>query len=39
MIEQLLPEAKARIKEQGLLDEDYIAICRQISSGGKIYEG
>jgi hypothetical protein len=37
-IDQLLPEAKERIKEKALLDEDYIAICKQLSSGGKIDE-
>jgi len=38
MVEQLLPEAKERIKEKALLDEDYTAICKQLSSGGKINE-
>jgi hypothetical protein len=37
-MEQLLPEAKERIKQKALLDEDYIAICRQLSSGGKTSE-
>ena len=37
-IEQLLPEAKERIKENALLDEGYIAICKLLSSGGKIDE-
>jgi hypothetical protein len=31
-----LPQAKERIKQQALLDEDYVAICRQVNSGGKI---
>lgn len=35
-VEQLLPEAKERIKEKALLDEDYVAICKQLSSGGNI---
>jgi hypothetical protein len=37
-VEQQLPQPKERIKEQALLDEDYVAICRQFSSGGKIDE-
>jgi hypothetical protein len=37
-IEQLLPEAKQRITEKALLDEDYMAICKRVSSGGKIDE-
>jgi hypothetical protein len=37
-IEQLLPDAQERIKEKALLDEDYMAICKQVSSGGKIDE-
>jgi len=32
-IEQLLSEAKERIKEKALLDEDYRSICKQLSSG------
>ena len=38
LVEQLLPAAKERIKEKALLDEDYTAICKQLSSGGKIDE-
>jgi len=38
IFEQLLPEAKQRIREKVLLDEDYIAICKQLSSGGTIDE-
>jgi hypothetical protein len=34
-IEQLLPEAKERIKEKALCKDDYIVICNQLSSGGK----
>jgi len=40
-IDQLLPEAKERIKQKGLLDDSYLAICRQLSSGevtDKCYE-
>jgi hypothetical protein len=37
-VERLLPEAKGRIKEKAMLDEDYVAICAQFSSGGKIDE-
>jgi hypothetical protein len=37
-IEQLLPEAKERIEEKALCDSDYIAICRQLSNGGKTDE-
>ena len=37
-IEQLLPEAKERIKENALLDKGYVAICKQLSSGGKVDE-
>jgi hypothetical protein len=37
-VEQLLPEAKERIKEKAMLDEDYVAICKQLWSGGKIDE-
>jgi len=36
VIQQLLPEAKERMKEQALLDEDYVAICKQLSCGGMI---
>jgi len=35
-IEQLLPEAKERIKEKAMLDEKYINLCKQISSGGNV---
>jgi len=35
-VEQLLPEAKETLKEKAMLDEDYLAISRQISSGGKV---
>jgi hypothetical protein len=38
VIKQLLPEAKERNKEKALLDEDYMAICKQGGSGGKIDE-
>jgi hypothetical protein len=31
-IEQLLPEAKERIKEKALLDEHYRTICKQLVS-------
>jgi len=37
-VEQLLPEAKERIKQKAMLDEDYITVCRQLSSGRKIHE-
>jgi transposase InsO family protein len=32
-IEQLLPEAKERIKEKALLDEEYVSSCKQRSKG------
>ena len=32
-IDQMLPEAKERIKEKALLDDSYISICKQLSSG------
>jgi len=35
-VDQLLPEAKERIKEKAMLDEKYRDICKQISSGGNI---
>jgi len=35
-VDQLLPEAKARIKEKALLDDNYGAICKQLSSGDVI---
>ena len=37
-VEQLLPEAKERIREKAMLDEDYIALGSQLSSSGKIDE-
>jgi hypothetical protein len=33
-IEQLLPEAKERIKEKALLDEEYISICKKLKNRG-----
>lgn len=33
-VEQQLPEAKERIQQNTMLDEDYRAICKQLSSGG-----
>jgi len=35
-MEQLLPEAKERIKEKAMLDEKYRDLCKQISSGGNM---
>jgi len=35
-VDQLLPEAKERIKEKAMLDEKYRDLCKQISSGGNI---
>jgi len=35
-VEQLLPEAKERIKEKAMLDEKYRDLCKQVSSGGNI---
>jgi len=35
-VEQLLPEAKERIKEKAMLDENYIALCKQVSSGKSV---
>jgi hypothetical protein len=35
-VEQLLPEAKERIMEKALLDEDYVKMCKQLSCGRKI---
>jgi len=35
-INQLLPEAKKRIEENGLLDDEYQSICKQLSSGDII---
>jgi len=35
-VQQLLPEAKERIKEKALLDDEYVAICRQLSFGGNV---
>jgi hypothetical protein len=35
-IEQLLPEAKERIKENAMLDENYRTICKQLVSGGNV---
>jgi len=35
-VEQLLPEAKERIKEKAVLDERYRALCKQVSSGEVI---
>jgi hypothetical protein len=35
-LEQLLPEAKERIKEQAILDEKYRELWNQVSSGGNI---
>jgi len=36
-VDQLLPEAKERIKETAMLDEKYRDLCKQTSSGGNIY--
>jgi len=35
-VEQLLPEAKERIKEKAMLDDKYRNLCKQIASGGNI---
>ena len=35
-MEQLLPEAKERIKEKAMLDEKYRDLCKQVSLGGNI---
>jgi len=35
-VEQLLPEAKERIKEKAMLDEKYRDLCKQVSLGGNI---
>jgi len=37
-IDQLLPGAKDRIKEKDLLDDEYWAICKQLSSGNIIHK-
>jgi len=38
-VEQLLPEAKERIKEKAMLDDRYRELCKQVSSGGNIDKG
>jgi hypothetical protein len=38
-VEQLLPEAKKHIEEKALIDENYMAICKQLSSGGNLSKG
>ena len=35
-MDQLLPEAKERMKEKALLDEEYRSICTHLSSGDGI---
>lgn len=35
-VEQLLPEAKDRIKEKAMLDEKYRELCKQVSAGRNI---
>ena len=35
-VDQLLPEAKERIKEKAMLDEKYRDLCKPVSSGGNI---
>jgi hypothetical protein len=35
-VEQLLPEAKGRIKEKAMLEEKYRELCKQVSSEGNI---
>jgi hypothetical protein len=35
-VEQLLPEAKERIKEKARLDEKYMELCKQVTKGGNI---
>jgi len=35
-VEQLLPEAKERIKEKAMLDDKYRNLCKQIALGGNI---
>ena len=37
-VEQLLLQAKERISQKALLDNDYVALCRQLNSAGKIDE-
>jgi len=35
-VDQLLPEAKEKIKEKAMLDEKYEDLCKQLSPGGNI---
>ena len=35
-VDQLLPEAKERIKEKAMLDDKYRELCNQVSLGGNI---
>ena len=37
-MKQLLVEAKERIKEKAMLNEDCLTMCRQLSTGGRIDE-
>jgi len=38
-VEQLLPEAKEKIKEKAMLDDKYRELCNQVSLGGHIDKG
>jgi len=35
-VDQLLPEARDRIQEKAMLDEKYMQLCKQVSTGGNI---
>jgi hypothetical protein len=35
-VDQLLPEARERIKEKAMQDEKYRELCKQVLSGGNI---
>jgi len=37
-VEQLLPEAKERIREKAMPDEDCRATCKQLKSGGNVHK-
>jgi hypothetical protein len=38
-VDQLLPEAKERIKENPMLDGKYRELCKQVTTGGNIEKG
>jgi hypothetical protein len=38
-VDQLVPEARERIKEKAMLDKKYRELCKQVMTGGNVHKG